>query len=384
MFKKFLYNRMEISIEGLNIKRLIKNFYKNGIDLYEFNLLSHKNLVVTISVKDYKKKKKLLGDYRVTITKRYGLSFLKNFSLTRVGVILGFVAFLVLSFFNNNYISKIFIYGNNKISSTEIKETLKNNGVSEKTFFNNINVENLEVELENSFEEISFVSVIKKGTNILINIKEKLFTEDSLASNDIISPVLGQIVSMEVVSGTPLRKVGDTIKKGDAIVGGYLESEGKKVLCNAIAKISLRVWYSSSVEFFEVETKIERTGNMIEQAYYEIFNKKIPVKSVQKLKKSNKKEAKSFEKYEKEQKTYYLFENNLLPIKIVKEKIYEIQETFVKNDFLSQKDAIIDKTKKEALEKVPNDKEILDIKTDITDFEFGKIVTTYIETMVEI
>lgn len=387
MLKKYFRDRVELCIEGLNIKRLIKTFYKNNIDLYDLKNISHKNIVATISKKDLKKSKQFLKDYKVTITKRYGFSFLKDFSLTRWGILVGFVCFVILCFFNFNFLSLICISGTNKISQTEIKSFLREKGIKEKTFFNNINLEDIESELEMKFEDISFVSIIKKGTNLLINIKEKLAVED-LSSSQIISPYSAQIISIELISGTLEKNIGDSVKKGEVIVGGYTENNGVKTPCKALANIKLKVWYSSSFQFIENETKVERTGNMYERAYYQIFGKKIDIKSKNKYKKGskfvNKDEKIPFEFFEKETKTVYIFDKNILPIKITKEKFYEIKENLIKNDFSLQKDAIIEKTKIEALKKVPVGEEVLDIKTEVDSYDYGKIITTYVETVLEI
>ena len=88
-----------------------------------------------------------------------------------------------------------------------------------------------------------------------------------------------------------------------------------------------------------------------------------------------------YKNYDLQVKERYLFENNILPIKIYKEKFYEIQENVKKNDFSLQKDAIIEVVTKNALNKVPQNVEVLNQFVNISDTEEGKIVTYYVETI---
>ena len=368
MFK--LTGKLTLSITGVNIKRLIKTFYKKNIDIFYLEQNSFRNIYITIYSKDYKKAKKYLCDYKVEIKKRFGTSFLKNFCKTSVGLIIGACIFLSLLVLNTNFLNKIYIYGTTKIDNSEIIACLKQNGITENKFYNNINVENLEKILENNFDDISLVSVIKKGTNLIINLKEKLFVED-LSSSNIIAKESGQILELNVVQGSSPFKVGDSVKKGEVLINGYSIVNGKKVECKAIGFVKLKVWYSSSYTFLNEEVHLVRTGKKIVNTSFEIFNFNFL--------KTNYKN--NFENYEEEIKSEYIFKNFLLPIKINKKIFYEIKENVVKNEFSFKKDDIIKETTKLAKEQVPTGEEILNIFTEITETEIGKIITTYVETI---
>lgn len=368
------YNHLTLSIQGVNLKRLIKTLYKNKIDIYDLNFVNYKNVELTLNYKDYKKAKVFLKDYRAKIQSRFGFCNVFHYFLLHIGLIVGIFIFVALNFLNNNYLSKIYITGNSRISNAQIVNFLGQKNIKTNSFFSKINTEEIENSLENNFSDISLVSVIKKGTNLIINIKEKLFVEDIVSSGDIYSSVDGQIVELEIIQGTTKFKVGDSVKKGDTIVAGYVYNGENKVDCKALAKIKLKVWYSYSYNFYNEETTLKRTGKVINNTYYQIYNAKIPMK----VKKIN------FQKYEKETKTSYIFNNLILPIKLYSEKFYEIKENLIKNDFSLQKDAIIDKTIKEAKKLVPKNTEIKNVSTEIQDTDFGKIVTSFVETLFEI
>lgn len=370
MFKGIFKDRITILIEGVNIKRLLKNIIKNDIEIFNLNQNNYKSIEITINAKKYNKIKLLLTNFRYKTIKNTGLSFVKQFSFSHLGIIIGFVAFLMLLFLNANFVSTIYINGTERINNNEIVSFLKSKNIKTNTFFTSFDNEELEAELENKFTDISFCSVIRKGTNIIINIKEKLYAEDILESFDIISQFNGQILSLSCNQGTPLVKVGDSVKAGEILIAGYIENGDTKVNCKAIGKVTMKVWYTSSYEFFNEEIKKVKTNKVIVNSYYKIFNTTIKIK-----------EKKPDFNYEKETSEEYLFKNNILPIKIYKEKFYEIQENFIKNDFSIEKDDIINKTMNEAKGKVPENVEIINSFSEISDTQTGKIVTCYVETI---
>lgn len=373
MFKKYFQNKIELSIFGVNLKRLIKNFYKSKIDVFNLKQVSFKNIILTINYKNYKQAKKLLKDYEYKITNRFGANYLVNFATKRLGLVVGVVLFFIAIFLNGNYLSKIYIYGTSKIDNNEIINYLTTLGIKQNSFFCSVDVELLEKSLENHFSDISLVSMIKKGTNIIINIKEKITIDEVMVSGDITSQFDGQILEINLIQGRPLFEEGDIVKKGDILVKGETIINGKIVECRAIANIKMNVWYQSSYNFIENEIIKKRTGRVKENSNLTIFNKCFTIKN----------NTINFKSYEKEYVSHYLFDKNILPIKINKEKFYEIEEILVKNEFLNEKDDIIYLTKENALKQVPKDCEVTDIKTEIVDTENGKIVTTYLLTVQE-
>ncbi len=371
MLKNGLKNRLKLSIFGVNLKRLIKNLYKNNIDIYDLNQVSFKQLDIIIKAKDLKKIKPLLKDYKFEITSSFGLSKLKNFALCRIGLFAVVIMFFIALFLNSNFLGKIYIFGINQIDSKEITQFLEKKGIKQNKFFVNIDLEKLEIELESNFPEISLCSVVKKGTNLLVNIKEKIEVTELENESNIYAKESGKILELSVVNGTTDLKVGDSVKKGDVLIWGYTLQNGEKVSCKANGHIKMQVWYSKSVTFLETEKVTKKTGKMLEHSYFEIFGRKFKIKTPQN----------NFKNFEKVVKTEYLFKNLLLPIKIYKETYFEIEENLIKNDFSLQKDAIIDTIIKETKALVPSGKEIENCQVEISDTENGKIISCFVETI---
>ncbi len=371
MHKFLLKNRLEIQILGVNLKRLIKSLYKNKINIYNLTQPSFRELNIIINSSDYKKLRPMLKDYEFKIISRYGFEYLKEFTKKRIGLFFLVICFVLCLFFNYNFLSNINIYGTKQIDKNEIMQYLNSMGIKRNSFFTAIDPEQIEANLESKFDEISMISVIKKGTNLIVNIKEKIETENLILKSNIVAKESGKILEISTVQGTSKVSVGDIVKKGDVLIEGVINNDGKTSDCKAIGNVKMQVWYETSTTFMFKEKTYNRTGKKIVNSYYEIFNKRMKMKV-----KNN-----TFKNYEKETKTQYLFKNLLIPIKIYKEIYYEIEENLIKNDFSLQKDAIIDTIIKETENKVPSGVEKLNQKVDITDIENGKIITCYIETI---
>lgn len=365
--KEIFRNAIKINIMGVNLKRLIKNLYKNDIEIYELNQISHKEIEITIKSKKLKQIKKYLSDYKYSIKNYYGFSFLKNFSLNHLGIVFGIVFFVALNILSANILTNIQVVGNDRIAKNEIINAINSNGISVGNFISNFNADEIEDCLEQKFDNISFVSVYLKGTSLIVNIKEKLYIEEIESSSDIVATENGVITKLSVVQGNTKFKVGDIVKKGDVIIEGRIGD----VKCLAIGEVEMKIWYSSSITFYETETIFERTGKSITNSYFKFGNNKFRIKQ------SNN----TFTKSEKEENERYIFNNLLIPLKIYTEKFWELEEKVVKNDFNLQKYDIIEKTKNNAKLLVPNEVEILSEKTEITENENAKIITIYLETI---
>ena len=364
--KEIFKNTIKINIVGVNIKRLIKNLYRNNIEIYNLQEISHKEIEITIKSKKLKSAKTFLKDYNYTIKNYYGVSFLKRFSLCHIGLMIGIVIFLAFNFLCSRILTNIQIVGNDKIENKEIIKVINQNGIKVGNFITKFNPNKIEDSLEANFDNISFVSVYLKGTSLIVNIKEKLFIEEIESTSDIVATENGVITKLNIAQGFSKFKVGDIVKKGDKIIEGKI-GEAK---CLAIGEVEMKIWYSSSITFYETETKFERTGKSVCNSYFKIGNNKFRIKQI----KNN------FAKSEKEEYERYIFNNLIIPIKLYKEKFWELKEKIVKNDFNLQKYDIIEKTKNNARLLVPKGVEILNEKTDITENGDTKIITTFLET----
>lgn len=113
--------------------------------------------------------------------------------------------------------------GNLRISEEQLTDYLEDCGVLIGTPIRKLDYEALEEGLREQFDVITWASVVRKGTTLIIRIREREHTEVSgqySDKTDIVSDVSGTVISMVVKEGVPLVKIGDTVETGDLLVCG--------------------------------------------------------------------------------------------------------------------------------------------------------------------
>ena len=370
---------VSIKISGVNINRIYKECEKQNIVLYDVNRIDYKNIEFKVN---YSQKQKVLDiaqsqNYRVEESQNFGINKAKTLAKNHIGIIVGFLFFAVFILFSSQFVWDIKIYGNDTIKSEQIIQILKKNNVKTGTFVGNIDIENLENEILNSLDDISLCSVIKKGTTLVINIKEKIHSADLdnfLSEENIVANCNMQITDLVVSQGTALKKVGDSVKTGDVIVAGYFfDTNGQKVFCKANASIKATTWYSDTA-IYEKEKQIAvKTGNKATDGYMLLFGQKFQTKQAKHC----------FENFETEQKDCYVFCNNLLPIKYVLTTYYEITFEKLVQNFENDKQKIVEECEQNATKKVGQNQIISKVFTVIDEQTDCFVVTSYAEVNIE-
>ena len=160
---------------------------------------------------------------KVVVKAKNGLPFLlKKISRRKVfvaGALLGMIFLLVMM----RSIWAFQFEGNKRITDEQIVDYLESQCVTIGTKTKNLDYEALEQGLREQFPEITWASVLQRGTTLIIRIREREYTEVSQRYDDrtdIISDADGVIISMVVKEGVPYVKKGDTVSIGDILVCG--------------------------------------------------------------------------------------------------------------------------------------------------------------------
>lgn len=335
-------NICKLKVKGLNQEKYINKIIKD-IKIYDYDRISKDEFVFGIEYSDLKKTKKFLVENNFEIIEIKKMGFYKHFLnfFSSIGLIIGFSLSLVLIFFQNIYIKNYQVIGNESLSTKEIVRFIKDNFNSNK---NKIDIKAVEIALTNEFKDISYASVIIKGQTLVINIKEKLLPNEIYGDfSPLIAHFDGKITKVELVSGTLNIKVGDIVKKGDILVSPFIiDSQGENKEVEANAKIYAETWNIGIVEYFDNYYETTRTGKRIENSEITLFGLEIY---------KNTKENK-FKLFEEESYTQDLNKNIILPFKLNKHIIFELESNLVEKPFESVKDEVVDKARLNALEKL--------------------------------
>lgn len=365
---------VELDICGYNIERTLNYLCSLNVEFCAIEKKDIKHAKIKIKNKYLKIVKKTLKNKNIEIINEKINGFYKIINLFkfRVGLTVGIILSFCLLIIFNNFLFQIKVQGNENVSADEIVSVLNENGINVFTHLNDISTKHVEKIVLDNFKDISMVSVIKKGTSIIVNVKEKLLNDEYENLNGL-TPLLstqnGMITNIKLVQGTLLVKVGDIVKVGTPLVAPYVvDASGKQIAIIPKAEIMADVWLSASAEHCEVVYKTERTGNFVSYRETSIFNSPIF---------SNVKDC-EFSSYETEVKESYL-SDSILPIKYKEIFYFETKCVIIEQEFEEVKNSIIEKAKHNAMIQVGEADLVLEENYSISE-KNGKYVVEYVIT----
>ena len=303
-------NKVIINAKTRNMDRFLTNLYKLNIDIFNVNVLNYKEVIVEIYEKDLNKIEVI--DYKGKIRGKKKILFNKTLlSCLFIGLIILFIL--------SNIIFNIEVVHTSGEVRKFIKQELKENGIKElqlrKSFNKILNIKNKI--LENNKDKLEWLEIDRIGTKYVIKLELRKINnivtdykyQDIVATHD---AVIKKIVAK---SGVKVKEVNEYVKKGDTIIAGsiYLNEELKKNT-KALGEIYGEVWYKISVEYPIINVDRLETGNKKNVISINFFNNSLSLFNKKTYKNSNIKKK-------------YILRNNLLPISISKDTIYEFEDS---------------------------------------------------------
>lgn len=327
---------VKIKVESVFIERFINICISKRIFIWDIQREKSSIMYANIGIKDFKRLKNVAKKTKskVSIEEKSGIPFLlhryrkrKNFFIL-CSIIL--ISLVVMS----RFVWNIEIEGLQTISEEEFMQELNDYGLKIGTRKSLIDSNSIINKMRLTRDDISWMGIDIKGTNIIIKIKEKEKAPIVINKSDycnIVSNKTGLITKINVQDGTKAVEIGDMVKEGDVLVLGLLEGKfsGETRYVHAIADVEAKVWYSKKEKFYYNQDIRKETGQ-IENKYSIKFNN---------FKINFTKTLSKFQNYDTicKSKKILLFPNFYLPIEIVKKTNIEykkISKTFTEEELI--------------------------------------------------
>lgn len=336
-----IFGYVSITIEGFFVERFINMCLAQ--DIFLWNIKHEKNtfVKVRISTSDFKKIKKIAKKTKckVKIDSKTGVPFLlHNYRKRKIFLGLLFALFIII-FVLTRFVWNIEITGTEKIDNNEILSILKEEGIEVGKLKSKIQTEEIINEIRLKREDIAWIGIKVKGTNVIVQIveaKEKPEIVDESEVCNIVAKKTATISKIIVQNGTARVAVGDTVQEGDLLVEGVMEGQytGTRQV-HAEATIYGKIMYEKTKKESLIQEIEKTTGNEEKKIEINLNNFKIILpKGVSK-----------FENYDtiKTNKKLKLFSNFYLPISITEIKFVEKQKEYK----TYTEEELIEKMKKE-------------------------------------
>ena len=154
-------------------------------------------------------------------------------------------------------------------SESEVREMLEDTGFGVGTVWAAADLEEIENRLLSKYPELAFVHINRRGTVAYVLALEKegyrLPIDTLYSASNIIATQDGVIDEITVSEGKALVKVGDTVRKGDILISGVIDTENNSYLVRAEGTVRARVTGSIESRVSSSEDKeVTEIGEMCE------------------------------------------------------------------------------------------------------------------------
>lgn len=312
----YVFGFVDIIIEGYYIERFINICTSKNIFLWDLKRDKSTILYARVGVKDFKKLKTICRktQCKMKINHKKGLSFvIYKYKKRKVFLwLLIFIALVIIAL--SNFIWNIDVVGNNIIAKEEILQVANDGGLKVGKFKKNINTKEVINKLRLERDDIAWVGIEIKGTNVIIKIVEADMKPEIIKEEEYCNIVANKpcmIMKVNAQNGTPLVKEGDVVKEGDILIGGWMEGKytGTRYV-HAHGEVKAKAWYTNKQKVYLKETKKEETGAIENKFSVKINNFQINLY----------KRVSNFEIYDTidENKKLKIFSDFYLPIELIK------------------------------------------------------------------
>ncbi len=226
LYVRLLRGYVRICVRGYGINRFVNICSKRGIILWEIEKEDN-NMYLNMCVSDFREIRDIVKktNVKVVIMSKHGLPFFFARLSYRKCFVIGGLLCITWLIYISNFLWAIDIEGNQNLTDEVILDYLEDNNIKIGAKIKDIDIETLEKSFRRDFENITWISVGREGTELTIDIKErdvKVYEENKDEISSLYAPYDGEVVSVIVRSGLAKVKPGDMVEKGQLLVDGVL------------------------------------------------------------------------------------------------------------------------------------------------------------------
>ncbi|HSH25201.1 MAG TPA: sporulation protein YqfD [Massilibacterium sp.] len=246
---------VRIQIEGKHdvLIGLMNEALQKGIFLYDLVLVQDGVVQATVYLKDIRKllliRKKI--KIKIRFKQRMGIPFLLQKITARLGLIIGFLCFILSVYFYSNMIWDVKIIGASSPLEYEMEQKLKEMNITKgRLFKEKTNPSRLQQTLMEEMDHLIWVGVKRKGTIIYIHPVEKKASTKSekTGPKHIVANKKAIITDIFAEKGQPVVSVHDFVVPEQILISGKIGKEGNETYVAAEGVVYGEIGYKTEVE----------------------------------------------------------------------------------------------------------------------------------------
>ncbi len=279
----YLFGFLTVAIRGGSHERFMNLCAVQKRDLWNYTLRGEEYVTVQIRASEYKNLRKAArqSGVKLKIITRHGLPFFLHKFRHRYGLIAGALIFCLLLSGLSQRIWVIEVHGGDLQTTQQIEQLMHQHGIRVGAVKSKFDFSTVRQKMLENCPEVAWMSLNPVGSVLNVDISSATIPPSVLdhgAPQDIYAAMDGQILSMNIKSGTPMVKVGDGVVKGDLLVSGAVEyKDGSTVFRRAQGEVIARTRRQVSVTVPYQQTYSLETGKKTNRYGLSFFGVDFPL-----------------------------------------------------------------------------------------------------------
>lgn len=229
--------KLQISFISAQTNTVLNKLTVAGLQMYDVVCCDALTVRLWIPARDIGKLETVMQhcgcSYRVIA--KQGFLWYPSALFRRPFLALGLLLYILMALWIPGKILFVTVEGNQNIPDNYILESAKNSGITFGSSRRAVRSEQTKNKLLSQIPQLQWVGINTSGCVVNISVREgdiqQNYSEDRLVSA-IVASCDGVIQSIDVLRGTAMCAVGQTVKRGDVLISGYTDN-GLKVTAEA-------------------------------------------------------------------------------------------------------------------------------------------------------
>ena len=335
-------------VEGIDAEKYLNFICKSRISIYNVKRISNTKIEFCVNRGDLKKIKNTYrgSKFEIKIKQKTGIPFLAKRIYRYKTMVFSAIVSLFLLLLTTQFVTDIYIDCPEGIDKKVLRQELEECGLKPGVYKKTINRKIIRDHIMQEIDEVAYLSINVKGTNVFVTITKKDDENTQTAKSNycnIIASKNGIIEKVIARSGEAVVSVGDIVKKGDLLIQGANTS--------SMPEVWATTFYESVQKKSYIETKNKKTGKSKEAYTLTFYGKEY--KLIRNIK---------YKDYIIENKTK---ENRLgnytFPLKIVVSTFFEVEKEEVEVNRDKLKESLKQKALKDLYYMMPASAKMEDV-----------------------
>lgn len=279
---------VRFSVVAGSRERFLNVCARSGINLWDIR--AGEDFGACVTAKNYRALRPCAhkANSKLKVRERHGFSFATKGVRKRRGLLVGGLLFVAVLYLLSLHVWSIEVSGNTTIPTEKIEQELARIGVSPGTPRSKLEPQILQQELMLKFPQVGWLTVNTHGCTAEVKLQEKvdrpqMAQEENRKIYNIKAAQTGQILSMEVYTGTAMVKQGDAVVAGQLLINCVVEDElGNITLKHAAGKIVAATARTLTTEIELKRSVTVPSGQVMMRRSLSFFRARVPLTFVEK------------------------------------------------------------------------------------------------------